>query len=144
MVTANRIRLTGLLRRSPRLSRASLCALVFVFAPPAPQAPVPASPAALARTLAETNSALEASIGLWTPKSAEPPREVLLYALYQQRIYRALGRDPRLPRRTLARVDAPLRNFSRELLVAHRELYRLTPPLSAQAIKVGRAPPAAS
>src|SRR5438309_2285871 len=56
MVTANRIRLTGLLPRSPRLARASLLVAVVALAPPAPQPPLPAraikvGPAAPAATL---------------------------------------------------------------------------------------------
>jgi hypothetical protein len=92
----------------------------------------------------ETRSDLRAAIGRWTPKSADPPREVLLYALYEQRIYRLLGRDSKLADATLPLLTSELRAVSRDLLVAHRELYRLTPPLPSPTIKVGRAAPAAT
>src|SRR5712691_278608 len=147
MVTTNRIRLTGLLTRSPRIARASLCALIVVSnaaaAPPAVNAPIPTKPAPLARTLTQTTADLEQAIGNWRPKSIAAPQPVVLLALYQQRIYRLLTRDPRLATRTLALVSQNLANVSRDLLAAQRELYRLTPPIGIHAIKIGspRSPP---
>jgi membrane-bound lytic murein transglycosylase B len=145
MVTANRIRLTGLLTRSP-LRRASLCALVVVgsaaAAPPSVNAPIPTEPEPLARTLVQTTSDLEQAIGDWNPKSTAAPRAVVLQALYQQRIYRLLTRDARLATRTLALVPRDLAKVSRDLLAAQRELYRLTPPIGVQTIKVARPRPA--
>ena len=66
----------------------------------------------------------------------------MLHALYQQRVYRLLTREERLARATLARLPEQLAQGSRDLLLAHRELYRLTPPIAPRAIKVGPAPPA--
>ena len=144
--TLRTIRLTGLLTRSPRLARASLLVAAVSFGPPpVPDAPLPRDPAAVAIALARTRSDLQAAIGRWTPKSAVPPREVVLYALYEQRIYRLLARDKKLARVTLSSLAPRLRAATRDLLVAHRELYRLTPPLpSHTSIKVGRAAPAAT
>jgi membrane-bound lytic murein transglycosylase B len=145
MVTTNRIRLTGLLTRSP-LRRASLCALVVVgtagAAPPSVNAPIPTEPAPLARTLVQTTADLEQAIGDWNPKSIPAPQPVVLQALYQQRIYRLLTRDSRLATRTLALVPKDLAKISRDLLAAQRELYRLTPPIRVHAIKVGLPRPA--
>lgn len=70
-----------------------------------------------------------------------PELDVALYALYQQRIYRLLARDEQ-SWATLARLPRGLARFSRDLLIAHRELYRLTPPIAAHTIKVGSARPA--
>jgi len=67
---------------------------------------------------------------------------VILSALYQQRIYRLLARDENLARRTLPRLPPELMIVSRDFLIAHRELYRLTPPIPARTIKVGPARPA--
>jgi membrane-bound lytic murein transglycosylase B len=69
----------------------------------------------------------------------------VLDALYEQRLYRLLARDAKLADRAV-RVLAPrLRATTRDLLAAHRELYRLTPPLPARAaIRVGSAAPAPS
>jgi membrane-bound lytic murein transglycosylase B len=147
MVTANRIRLTGLLTRSPRIARASafLCALVVVgsaaAAPPSVNAPIPTKPEPLARTLVRTTSDLEQAIGQWNPKRIAAPQAVVLQALYQQRIYRLLTRDSRLATRTLALVPRNLAKISRDLLAAQRELYRLTPPIGVQTIKVARPRP---
>jgi membrane-bound lytic murein transglycosylase B len=145
MVTTNRIRLTGLLTRSP-LRRASLCAFVVVgsatAAPPSVNAPIPTEPQALARTLVQTTSDLEQAIDDWNPKSTAAPQLVVLDALYQQRIYRLLTRDSGLATRTLALVPRDLAKVSRDLLAAQRELYRLTPPIGVQKIKVARPRPA--
>jgi len=139
-----RIRLTGLLRRSPPFARASLLVAVFALAPPPPQAPLPHDPAGLAHVLSASTTQLRTSIARWAPKSAAPPDDVVLYALYQQRAYRLLGSNDTLAARTLALLPRDLRVLSRDLLAAHRELYRLTPPLPARAIKVGPAAPAAT
>lgn len=126
-----------------RIRLAGLLVAAVPFAPP-PDSPLPHNPLAVARALVQTRSDLRAAIGRWTPKSAEPPREVVLYALYEQRIYRLLGRDAKLAGATLPLLASKLRAASRDLLVAHRELYRLTPPLPSPTIKVGRAAPAAT
>jgi membrane-bound lytic murein transglycosylase B len=93
--------------------------------------------------LVETTSDLEVSLRRWLPAKAPPPNDVQLYALYQQRIYRVLAHDERLARATMARLPHPLATVTRDFLVAHRELYRLTPPIGARRIKVGPAAPAA-
>ena len=148
MVTTNRIRLTGLLTRSPRIARASafFCALVVVgsavAAPPSVNAPIPTEPEPLARTLVQTTAALEQAIGDWNPKSIAAPQPVVLQALYQQRIYRLLTRNPGLAMSTLALVPKDLTSISRDLLAAQRELYRLTPSIGVQTIKVARPRPA--
>ena len=147
MVTTNRIRLTGLLKRSP-LRRASLCALLFVStaaadAPPAVDAPIPKEPAPLARALVQTTADLEQAIRQHVPITATGPADVVLHALYQQRIYRLLVRDSGLASPTLALLPPSLAKVSRDLLAAQRELYRLTPPIGVKTIKVGVARPAA-
>ncbi len=134
--------MSGLLRTSG-LFLAVTAAAPLLAAPP-PNAPVSQQPAALAQALSSTTAELSAAVKRWRPKSAAPLDDVVLYALYQQRIYRLLARDQKLSRRTLPRLAPGLRNVSRDFLTAHRELYRLTPPLPAHAIKVGPAEPAAS
>jgi len=145
MVTVNRIRLTGLLPRSPRLARASLIVVGFaVAAPPASNSPLPRTPPLVAQALTETHANLRAAISGWSPKSAAAPPDVVLYSLYEQRLYRLLARDTKLASAAVPALPAGLRRVTRDLLAAHRELYRLTPPLPARAaIKVGPAPPAA-
>jgi hypothetical protein len=131
--------------RSTAVSLAARLGLaVFLVAAPQPSAPIPRAPGQLARALADTTSALESAIRAWTPKASAAPNDVVLYALYQQRIYRNLARDRKLADGTLPLLAPPLRELSHDILAAHRELYRLTPPLPARAIKVGRAAPAST
>ena len=96
----------------------------------------------MGRALVTTAASLDAAVRAWTPKTAPPPKSVVLYALYEQRLYRRLAREEKLAAAVLPRLPLPLRRVSRELLTAQRELYRLTPPLAAGAIRVGPAPPA--
>jgi membrane-bound lytic murein transglycosylase B len=120
-------------------------ALFALASPPAPDAPLPQQPALVAKALTETDADLRAAIARWTPKSAPAPRDVVLYALYEQRLYRRLARDTKLAAATLPALTPALRAATRDLLLAHRELYRLTPPLPARAtVKVGNSAPAAT
>jgi membrane-bound lytic murein transglycosylase B len=112
------------------------------LAAPSPQAPIPREPAPLARALQATTVDLKTAIRVWSDKKSEAPNDVTLLALYQQRIYRALAANDRLARATLARVPPGLGRISLDLLAAHRELYRLTPPIGVRTIRVGRARPA--
>jgi len=146
MVTVNRIRLTGLLPRSPRIARASLLVVAFAFAsPPAADAPLPHTAAVVAQALTGTRTDLRAAVEDWAPKSSPAPAEVVLDALYEQRLYRLLARDTRLADAVLPLLAPDLRATTRDLLAAHRELYRLTPPLPSHApIRVGSAAPAPS
>jgi membrane-bound lytic murein transglycosylase B len=125
---------------------AVVAALLFVpfaaGAPPDPNLPIPRRAVHLAPALADTASALRAAIGRWTDKTEMSPADVTLYALYEQRIYRELARNDRLARQTLARLPDGLAAVSRDFLRAHRELYRLTPPIGTRTIKVGEAKPA--
>ncbi|OLE00851.1 MAG: hypothetical protein AUG91_03195, partial [Actinobacteria bacterium 13_1_20CM_4_69_9] len=117
-------------------------AALAVAAPP-PDAPLPQQPALVAQALTETDADLRAAIARWTPKSAPAPRDVVLDALYEQRLYRLLARDTKLSDRAVRALAPRLSSTTRDLLAAHRELYRLTPPLPAWAtIKVGPAAPA--
>jgi membrane-bound lytic murein transglycosylase B len=69
----------------------------------------------------------------------------VLDALYEQRLYRLLARDDKLAQATLPRLAPRLAATVRDLVAAHRELYRLTPPLPAKApIRVGRSAPASA
>jgi soluble lytic murein transglycosylase-like protein len=116
-----------------------------VLAPPPANAPLPNKPALVARALTTTDADVRAAIARWTPKSSPAPRDLVLEALYEQRLYRLLARDVELARATLPRLAPGLRRATMDLLVAHRELYRLTPPLPAHAtIKVATAAPAAT
>jgi hypothetical protein len=85
---------------------------------------------------------LDGAIRKWLRVRGAPPRDVVLFALYQQRLYRLLAREDRLARATLARLPKRLARVGRDFVTAHRGLYRLTPPIPGRTIKVGAAPAA--
>jgi len=114
------------------------------LAPPAPNAPLPHQPALVAQALTRTHADVRAGIAQWAPKSADAPDNVVLTALYEQRLYRLLARDTKLEAATLPLLSPSLRAVSRDLLTAQQELYRLTPPLLSVTIKVGKAPASGS
>jgi membrane-bound lytic murein transglycosylase B len=112
-------------------------------AAPAPDEPITRDARALAAALTRTTGELRGGISAWKDKSAAPPLDVTLYALYQQRIYRLLAGAEDLAASTLGLLEPALFRRSRDFLAAHRELYRLTPPISVRSI-VGPAAPAPS
>jgi membrane-bound lytic murein transglycosylase B len=128
--------------------RTAVLALALVgapAAPPAPSTPLPERPAAVAAALARTTGSLEAAIGAWqnaSPPQAATPREVTLWALYQQRLFLALTYDEELGRRAWPLLGRE----ARETLAARRRLVSLTPPtrLPPSAFRTGPAAPAAS
>ena len=86
---------------------------------PAPTAPIPSSPAALVAKLQQTEQRLGTAIDRWDT-SAAPPREVILLALYEQRVIRVLASNPPLARR-VERSDPDLRDD----ITARTDLARL-------------------
>jgi membrane-bound lytic murein transglycosylase B len=127
------------------LSLHVLAAAAALAAPPPVDTPLPAKAPSVARALTATTRNLDTAVRAWRPKSSAPPGDVVLYALYQQRLLRLLARRQTLASAALPQLDPRLRAATSDLLVAHRELYRLTPPLPAHArIRVGASAPAAS
>ena len=96
---------------------------------PDPHRAVPTEPGSLARKLVITTEALRQSVKRWTTSgplySGRAPRRVLLQALYQQRLYRAMGRDRQLGKRTLARLPGWLLGNARDNFSAGADLYSL-------------------
>ena len=125
---------------------ASLLAVGSALAPPpAPNAALPHQPSLVAQALVRTRADLRAGIAEWTPKSAAAPAKVVLTVLYEQRLYRLLARNTKLAAAAMPLLPPDQRAVARDLLAAHRQLYRLTPPLrSNTAIRVGPAAPAAT
>jgi membrane-bound lytic murein transglycosylase B len=131
------------LRRTAALLALALCSPSSAGgAGPPPRAPLPERPADVAAALVRTTSTLHAALARWRG-TAQPPAEVTLPALYQQRIERVLSRKAPLARAVVARLPAQLGAHIRDDVTAHRELARLTPPLRLSAIRIGRAAPAA-
>jgi membrane-bound lytic murein transglycosylase B len=111
---------------------------VILLALPAPNAPIPTAPRPLAAALRGTERSLNAAVDRWD-KSAPPPRDVTLLALYEQRILRKLGNN-----RPLARAVVRLDPAAADDVAARTDLVSLaahSPPLQA-APRVGAAPPA--
>ena len=93
----------------------------------------------LAHGLERGTIALRASVAGWDAKG-QPRRELTLQALYVQRIYRLLSREPSLAERTIARLPPPLRAEARDNVTARRNLRALATPLPLSRIRI--APPA--
>jgi hypothetical protein len=101
---------------------------------PAPSQQIPRDAQTLAEELQTTTLALRDAIDSWRSHgdtSTYPPRDdVQLLALYQQRIYRVLGRDSRLATRTIARLPKRLRGEARANTSAAANLFSLVTPVS--------------
>jgi hypothetical protein len=101
-------------------------------APPAPDASIPRDPQVLADRLTATHGALAAAIERWRTEgdlgAHQPPREVTLWALHQQRIHLLLTGRPRLSRDALPRLPANVAAHTRATFRARRGLGKITPP----------------
>ena len=116
----------------------------LALAAPAPCAPIPRRPAPLAARLTATEQALGAAVDGWDPAGASrPPREVTLYALYEQRILIVLSERPRVAAAVLRRLPAPYARRVRSEVLARRALGRLSHPRPRSAFRTGRAAPPA-
>ena len=96
--------------------------------PPAPTAAIPRKPAVLADRLVENHRALYRAVDEWRSGQADQNR-VALEALYQQRIFRVLGRDEQLASAVLGRLPAGIRRSSESNLAAVRALLSLVVPV---------------
>ncbi|HEX8102386.1 MAG TPA: lytic transglycosylase domain-containing protein [Solirubrobacteraceae bacterium] len=115
---------------------------------PQPGDRLPRGPRALAAALDRTTADLNGAIDRWRgdgdPSRGGPPEDVTLLALHQQRIYRLLTRRVRLSRAVIRRLPRRLRAAARDNVLARRELARIVsvhhgPP---PRIDVGPAQPA--
>jgi membrane-bound lytic murein transglycosylase B len=116
-----------------------LLGLALSLVLPPPDAAVPTAARPLAATLTQTGRSLNQAIDRWN-KSAPPPRDVTLLALYEQRIIRVLGERP-----TLARAVVKLDPAVADDVAARVEIGTLVSsgPVPRTSPKVGAAPPAA-
>jgi hypothetical protein len=139
--------------QSPAVSKsdpdlaASLLPTSLLDLPPAPDEPIPTDPKELAAQLTTTGDELDAAIDRWVeggdPAKGEPPQDVVLLALYQQRMYRYLVRHSGLADRTIAELAKPAAREARDIVTAGHELYSLVHPVkSATTFKVQRPEPA--
>lgn len=114
---------------------------------PAPGVRIPTDPVKLAGALSKTSAALYKAIDGWTVDA--PPQDLVLYALHQQRIYRAMARDNALAQGTIRRLPkkwaaeardnvtaiGKLLSMARPITAAQRAKIRLTEPLPAKRLR---------
>ena len=121
----------------------ALAIVAAAAAQPPPNAPLPTTPRSAARALIDTTGSLGQAIDAWRGSGrSRAPDDVTLYGLYQQRLLRLLSRNKQFADRTLRLLPTKLAGFARDVVVAHRELVRLTPPLRTRTVHVGPAAPA--
>jgi len=125
---------------------AVLAASPALAAPPPLDEPVPVRAAPLARALAGTSADLDGATDRWRtegdPAVGGPPRDVLLDALYQQRLLRALARRPALAAAVEARLPGALAARVRDVVIARGELEHITPLSTRRRLRVGPPLPA--
>jgi soluble lytic murein transglycosylase-like protein len=101
---------------------------------PQPDAWIPRAPDRLARAIDATTRSLRAAIDRWTTESdgssERAPLDVRLLALYQQRIYRMLARDPTLAGLVVARLSTSVAREARINVAAGADLLSLAGPVS--------------
>ncbi|SDH30912.1 Transglycosylase SLT domain-containing protein [Sinosporangium album] len=100
--------------------------------PPAADAAIPSDPSRLARSLTTTSEELRRAVDAWLRDDrakGKPPEPVVLLALYQQRVYRHLARDPGLASRTYAKLSGSLAAQAKDNVTAIRDLLTLVRPI---------------
>ena len=118
----------------------ALVAALALGAPP-PGAPIPRDPAALSARLEATNHDLAEAVDRWRAGGrARVPRDVILDALYEQRIVILLTEKRALAQAVLERLPNP--GPLRSELLGRRELGRLSKPRPLRAFRTGPAEPA--
>jgi transglycosylase-like protein with SLT domain len=113
---------------------------------PAPSRAIPGRAPDLAAAIARTTSELRRSLEGWVEAriGRKPPEAAVLQALYQQRMYRLLARNPLLAARAIALLPGWLRTEARANVTAGARLFSLVKPVrSAGGWGTGPPPPAA-
>jgi soluble lytic murein transglycosylase-like protein len=110
--------------------------------PPRPDEGIPLDPDALAKRLTVTRTSLMSAIEDWRADGTlreRAPRDVILYALYEQRIYMLLAPREKLGKAVLDRLRGPVADEARDILAARRELSALSTPQPLSRFRTGRA-----
>lgn len=110
---------------------------------PAPGVPISTDPAQLAKALKSTTTALMAAVDGWT--TGQPPPDLVLYALHQQRIYRAMARSRTLADATIRLLPKRLAAEARDNVSAIGKLLSMARPISAERrrkMRLAEPPPA--
>jgi soluble lytic murein transglycosylase-like protein len=98
---------------------------------PQPNGALAKDPRGLADDLNRTHRAIGPAIDAWVrgdPRRTPPSRAVVHLALRQQRLYRALAKNPGLARRTLARLPGAVADQTRDNVTAVGKLLKLAKP----------------
>jgi hypothetical protein len=106
--------------------------------PPSPDARIPTDPAVVASTLRRADADLGRALPDWAGgrPSARPPANVVLLALYEQRVFGTLAGRPALARRVVTMLPAGLAAAARANLAANRSLSSLSGPPPASPPKL--------
>jgi len=114
--------------------------------PPGVSEPIPRDSGRLAEALETTSRGLGDAIDAWiatdTTTRRDPPRDVTLNALYEQRIYLLLGSRPRLGAAVALRLNGRTRRAARDVLAARGALGELNPPTTRVRFDSGPSLPA--
>ena len=128
---------------------APLAAALALAAAPAPNAPLPTTPTGLAAALTEAHERVDREVDAWQrdgdPAKGGAPDALQREALWQQRIYRHLGRHPRTAARTIRRLRLGVRLDARLTTRALHSLFTLssqTKITKKSDLRAGRAQPA--
>ena len=118
-----------------------VAAAAAIAAPPPANAPLPAGPGAYVAALEEVRPAQRAAARAWNGKRPVP-RDLELYALYEQRISYKLADDRALARKVIPRLAGRERWAVRDQVRAQRDLEKLArgwPAKPASAYRTGKA-----
>jgi hypothetical protein len=114
--------------------------------PPAPNASIPRAPGPLGERLVATQRGLDEAVDAWRQHGdlagGDPPDDVTLYALDQQRIHILLSERTRLARAVLARLPGRVAAHARASMRARRMLGRLSTPQPPSRFRTGPPRPA--
>jgi hypothetical protein len=106
-----------------------------------PSAALPTDPRGLSARISANDVALRRGIDAWRaygpPPSGAPPAEVVLHARYVQRAVRLLANRRRLAAVTLRRLPPALARQIRELILAARELRRVSAGWPSREVRTG-------
>jgi len=111
--------------------------------PPAPDAPLPGGPRALAARLTAADAGARRAAAAWRDRDAPPPADLTAWALDLQRGLRFLALRPRLERATRRELRPALARLTRDVTAAQRDLRRLAAGWPAHEVRVGPAEPLA-
>jgi transglycosylase-like protein with SLT domain len=118
-------------REQAHSSRAATTSASRSAALPEPDGRLAGGPEGLADDLNRTHRAIGPAVDAWVrsdPRRTRPPAAVVYLALRQQRLYRALAKDPKLGRRTTARLSGAVADQTEDNVTAVGKLLELARP----------------